>query len=506
MFIRKSVNLSGNTSIQVTEKTGRKNRIVKHIGTGRTPAEIEQLIRSAHKFIDNQRIKSGVISFFDTRFKQSKLEEFLDCVSFIKVLDTATYAFISHFYKTVGFHKIRDDCFADLVIARIVEPASKRQTKDILTEKFGRKYPLNRIYLTLRNTIKSNYQKKIEGIAYQFIRKHINKNITVLFFDVTTLYFEAFDEDDFRKNGFSKDYRHNQPQIVVSLTVTSSGMPLAMKMFEGDTFEGHTMLPAISETISMFSLDDIVVVADAAMLSEDNLKKLETKHIKYIVGARLGNIGNSLFEKITSDLPRVDNSSMRFDLGNDRILLAGYSEKRAAKDRHDREKQIQKAKETLLSPQKVVRRYKFITSKGKKQFKLNQKLIEKAEKLEGIKGYITNAIELSDKEIIDKYTELWQVEKAFRMSKSDLKARPIFHTLKESIEAHLLIVFTALITSRYIEYVTKQSIHTIIKILSRVKEIVVEDNATKERARKLTNLSDEARLLLRFTRFGSPKK
>src|SRR3989338_9526065 len=136
-------------------------------------------MRAARKFIDNQRIKSGVISFFDTRFDQSRLEEFLDSVSFVQVLDTVTYRFIHHFYQTIGFHKIKDDCFADLVIARIVEPLSKRQTKDILTEKFGKKYPLNRIYLTLKNTIKSNYQEKIEEIAYRFIRKYVIQNITV---------------------------------------------------------------------------------------------------------------------------------------------------------------------------------------------------------------------------------------------------------------------------------------------------------------------------------------
>lgn len=500
------MNRSGNISIQVAEKTGRKNRIVKHIGTGRTPVETEQFIQTARRFIDNQRIKSGVVSFFDTRFDQSRLEEFLDSVSFVQVLDTVTYRFIRHFFQTIGFHKIKDDCFTDLVIVRIVEPLSKRQTKDFLAARFDKEYPLNRIYQTLKNSFKSNYRDKVEEITCQFIRKHINKNITVLFFDVTTLYFEAFDEDDTRKCGFSKEYRHNQPQIVIALTVTASGMPLAMKMFEGDTFEGHTMIPAISETMDKFSLNDIIVVADAAMLSEDNLKKLEAKQLKYIVGARLGNISRELFKKIIVALPREDNACIRLNQETGRTLLVSYSLKRAAKDRHDREKQINKAKEVLAKPQSAVRRYKFIASSGKGQFRLNQKLIEKAEKLEGIKGYVTNAAKLTDKEIIDKYTELWQVEKSFRMSKSDLKARPVFHTLKESIEAHLLIVFTALVISRYIEYVTKQSIHAVIKTLTQVKEIVVEDNVTKQRARKLTNLSDEARLLIGYTGFGSPKK
>lgn len=271
MFIRKSVNRSGNISIQVVEKTGRKNRIVKHIGTSKTPYENEYLMQAAHTFIDNQRIKSGVISFFDTRFEQSKLQEFLASVSFVQVLDTVTYQFIRHFYQTIGFHQIKDECFTDLVIARIVESASKRQTRNILETKFDKRFPLNRMYQTLHNSSEDNYQERIEKIAYQFIREHVNRNITVLFFDVTTLYFEAFDEDEMRKCGFSKEYRHNQPQIVVALTVTASGMPLAMKMFEGDTFEGHTMIPCVEETMDKFSLMDIIVVADAAMLSEKNL-------------------------------------------------------------------------------------------------------------------------------------------------------------------------------------------------------------------------------------------
>jgi len=492
VFIRKVKNSSGNTAIQVIRKTGRKNRIIKHIGTARTPLEIQQLKAIAQKFIDNERIKSGVLSLFDTRYQENELDELLQRLTFTQAFDTLTYRFLRYFYETIGFSEVKDECFADLVITRIASPASKRKTRDILEQKFGRSYSLTGIYRSLRRSFTDNYKETIEQVIYNFAKLNLHEEITVLFFDVTTLYFEAFDEDEVRKNGFSKEYRHNQPQIVVALTVTTSGIPLTMKMFEGDTFEGHTMLPCIEEARDKFALDNIIVVADAAMLSEDNLEKLEVKQLKYIVGARLGNISHQLFEKITASLPKEDKACMRLPLENDRIMLVGYSEKRAAKDRHDREKQIQKAKETLAKPQSVVRRYKFISSKGKGQFKLNQKLIEKAEKLEGIKGYITNAQELKDEEIIEKYTELWQVEKSFRMSKSDLKARPVFHTLRESIEAHLLIVFTALAVSRYIEDISKMSITRVADILSQVKEIMVEDKVSGQKSSKYTNLNEEA--------------
>jgi len=293
---------------------------------------------------------------------------------------------------------------------------------------------------------------------------------------------------------------------VIALTVTTCGIPMTIQMFEGDTFERHTIIPSIEETKNKFSLTDIIVVADAAMLSEDNLRQLETKQMKYIVAARLGNISNELFGEIILKLPKKDGASIRVGLPHNRILLVNYSLKRAAKDKHDREKQIERAKEMLLKPQSVIRRYKFITSKDKGQYKLNQKLIEKTEQLEGIKGYVTNAAELKDEQIIEEYNKLWLVEKLFRMSKPDLKARPVFHSLKQSIEVHLLIVFTALVISRYIEYVTKQSIHAVLKVLREVKEIVVEDDITKQQAKKLTNLSHEASLLLKFAKLGSLKK
>lgn len=490
----------GNIAIQVVEKTGRKNRIVKHVGTARTPWEFHQLKNSALQFIDNERIKSGVVSLFDSRYKQSELIEVLQRLVFTQTLDTLAYRFFRYFYKTIGLSQLQDDCFADLVIGRIICPASKRKTRDVLELRFGKSYSLTGIYRCLQLSFRHKYKERIERIVHDFVKLQLHRNMSVLFFDVTTLYFEAFDEDDTRKNGFSKENKHNQPQIVVALTVTTSGMPLTMRMFEGDTFEGHTIIPCLEETMDKFTLGDIIVVADAAMLSEDNLEKLEAKHIKYIVGARLGNISHKLFEKIINDVPKEDKASIRLYLGNGRMLLVSYSFKRANKDRHDREKQIEKAREMLARPQSVVRRYKFIVSKGKGHFRLNKKLIEKAEKLEGIKGYMTNAAYLTDEEIIGKYTELWQVERSFRMSKSDLKARPIFHTLKQSIEAHLLIVFTALVISRYVEDITRMSIARVVDILSQVKEIMVEDKVSGQKASKYTSLTDEAKHLAKLAK------
>ena len=144
----------------------------------------------------------------------------------------------------------------------------------------------------------------------------------------------------------------------------------------------------------------------------------------------------------------------------------------------------------------ITRRYKFLTSRSKGKYQLNTKLIEKAKLLEGLKGYVTNALDLTNSEIIKKYSELWQVEKAFRISKSDLKIRPVFHTARESIESHLLLVFAALTISRYVEIISNQSIANIVKSLDRVKEIIVEDNTTRKTISKFTNLNNSALKLL----------
>lgn len=505
MFVRRVKNKSGNICIQVVKKIGRKNKVLKHIGTARAPLELSHLMEAGQEYIKRQRIKSGIVSFFDSRFEKSDLEKLLDKLSFIQALQTATYQFLQHFYQAVGFSKLNDHCFQDLVIARIIKPGSKRQTREFLEFNLGKKYSLTKIYRILRAAANHQYQRQIEQIVHKFVKSKISPVISVAFFDVTTLYYEAFDEDEVRKCGFSKDYKHGQPQVVVGLTVTTQGIPLAMRMFPGNTFEGHIFLPCIKEVVSRFQSDDCVIVADAAMLSKDNLSLLEKQELKYIVGARLGNLGNKLFQAVIK-VPKKDKASIRLPLTKKRFMVVAYSTKRASKDKHDREKQIKKAKEVLAKPEKISRRHKFISlnkqTNKKKVHKLNYNLIKRAKQLEGLKGYISNASKLKDAKIISKYAELWQVEKAFRMSKSDLKARPIFHTLKQSIEAHLLIVFTALVIARYVELTSKQSINQILKTLNQVKEIIVQDPVSQETAAKFTKTNQEAEKLLKLAKIN----
>jgi hypothetical protein len=496
MFIRSVQTKTGSTQIQVVQKVGRVNRVIKHFGTARSPLEVSQLREQAQTYMDEKRIASGTISLFDSRYDSSALDSLLSRVRFPHVWDTVTHGFLSHCYDTIGFSCVVDTCFADLVVARIIEPTSKRRTRDMLEMRLGKYYSLTSIYRCMKTAIQKNYQSQIEQAVYAFVTRQTGAAIGVLFFDVTTLYYEAFDEDDLRRCGFSKEHKHNQPQLVVALTVTTSGIPLDLHVFPGNTFEGHTMLPCIEEILEKYTLPqkDLVIVADAAMLSDDNIQALDKRNLKYIVGARLGNLSKGVFDQVVQT-PKTEGACKRIILTNGRILLVGYSAKRAAKDKHDREKQMRKATQALEKPDSLSRKYKFVQTKDSGTYELNDRLITKAEQLEGLKGYVTNAGHLSDTDIIGKYMNLWQVEKSFRMSKSDLQARPIFHTTKESIEAHLLIVFTALVVSRYVEMTTNKSIKHIVTTLNQVKEIIVEDRTSKQRTSTYSNITPEIKSL-----------
>ena len=478
---------------------------MKHLGTARNTLELQQLTVLAQQYIDNARIKQGRISLFDSRYDESEIETFLSRLVVLGAYDSLIFSFFNHFYKLLGFSSLHDDCFADLVIARIAKPASKAKTREWLEDKFGimHNYSLTSLYRAMERSSRLHYQEKLEQCVWDFVTKMLPQDISVLFFDVTTLYYEAFDEDDFRKFGYSKDRKENQPQLIVALTVNTKGIPLHVKVFAGNKFEGHTMIPCIQDIIKKHTVKYCVVVADSAMVSIQNMDELEHIGLKFIVGARLARLPQKLFEQIVITVPKTDGSLCRFELGTKRVLVVNYSTKRASKDRTDRNKQIKRAAYALFHPTVISRRYKFLKKTGKNKWELNQANLEKAEQLEGLKGYITNARELTNEDIMLKYGSLWNVEKSFRISKSDLKARPIFHTAKEKIEAHILIVFAALAIARYVEIATGKSIQKVIDLLEKTKEVIFKDTLSEEIFSKYTQIDNpEIQALLKLAKIS----
>ena len=138
-----------------------------------------------------------------------------------------------------------------------------------------------------------------------------------------------------------------------------------------------------------------------------------------------------------------------------------------------------------------------------RDLELNTENVAKSQLLEGLKGYITNAVNLADDEIIVKYSQLWQVEKSFRISKSDLKARPVFHTARERIEAHLTIVFASLAVIRLVEKITGKSVQKVLWLLDQVKEVLVEDKVSQERISKYSEIENmETKDLLKLAKLN----
>ena len=385
---------------------------------------------------------------FDNRYSTSEMAEILSKFCIRKVLDSVAFDFFYHFYKVLDFDTVGNKSFADLVIARIIYPVSKAKTRDFLESKLNKHYSLSGIYRLMEEIYRLNLQSKLEEKMTTFVRS-FSPTISVLFFDVTTLYYESFDEDDLRKFGFSKDNKANQPQLVVTLTVTADGFPLHLRVFPGNKFEGHLMLPCIKEIVEKHRLNDFVVVADSAMISSTNMEELEKENLSYIVGARLGNLPTKIWG------------------------------------------QIKRAQLALNNPSVVSKRFKFLRKVDNRDLELNTENVAKAQLLEGLKGYLTNAVDLTDEEIIAKYFQLWQVEKSFIISKSDLKARPVFHTVKERIEAHLTIVFASLAIIRLVEKAAGKSVSKVLWILDQVKEVVMENNVSRERISKYSEIENQ---------------
>ncbi len=264
---------------------------------------------------------------------------------------------------------------------------------------------------------------------------------------MTTLYFEVEKDDELRKTGFSKDGKHQHPQIVLGLLVSMDGYPLAYDIFEGNKFEDYTMLPVVEGFKSKYKLEKLVVVADSGLMSAENINELQSKGYEYILGARIKNQKQDIEEKILALTLKNGESAIVQKDQHSRIIIS-YSDRRSAKDKHNRqrgllkiEKQIQSGKLTKSNINN--RGYnKFLKLEGEVKISIDRTKIEDAGKWDGLKGYITNT-NLSKDEIIENYGHLWKIEKAFRISKTDLQIRPIYHRLQSRIEAHICIAFVA---------------------------------------------------------------
>jgi len=416
---------------------------IKHDNTETDDDEDYQLdIRS---LVEQGRIINGVHDVYGQLFEELKLEKI---------------------FSTPVKEKSAVNIFKQIVMARIANPDSKRASVKNLEEQFGITLNLDKVY-RMMDKLDDRAIDKLNALAYFETRRLFNDKIDVIFFDATTLYFESFTEDEFKKNGYSKDLKFNQPQVVLALMVTKEGLPIGYQAFSGDTYDGHTLLPALQQLKSQYAIDKVVYVADSGMFNEDNLLQLEAQNFDYIVGARIKNLPLKLQQKIldrSNYHPLNEGLQVARFEHKGRTLVVTHSEKRARKDKFDRDKGIAKLRDKL-NKQKSPKDYlsnqgykKYLTLEGEcdASIVLNEEKVAQASVWDGLKGLVvSNNSSLSDQEIISQYNNLWQVEQSFRITKHDLKIRPIYHWKPARVKAHLAISFAAYLLTRHLEYRVK---------------------------------------------------
>ena len=446
MFVRKKRNSSGSVSVQILKKVKGKNILIESVGSSKSDREIEKLVYRAKNKIKELDPQQELDLFTSERDRY--VSEYIDFNKNIIVTNIGPELILGKIFDKIGLNQIPEELFRHITLARLTYPVSKLKTTEYLLQHHGKEIDVSSIYRFL-DRFHKQYKEEVESIVFHHSKKILGE-IQMVFYDLTTLYFEAEDEDDLRKIGFSKDGKFQCPQIMVSLLVGEEGYPIAYEIFEGNTFEGHTMIPVIKAMQKKYHLPQPVVIADSGLLSKKNLEQLQEQGYEFILGARIKNekeeIKKEILEK-TKDLEDKQNISIIRKDGN--RLIVSYSQSRARKDTYNREKGIRKLKKKIgrgkMTKESINNRgyNKFLVMKGETKVFLDKKKIEQDKAWDGLKGYITNSKTLSNTEVISNYNHLWKIEKAFRISKTDLRIRPIFHRKRDRIEAHLTIAFTA---------------------------------------------------------------
>lgn len=413
MFVRQKKNKSGVVSIQVIDKSSGKYKLLKTIGSSNDLKEIEKFVTEARNYI--KEIQN--LNEFDFSNSNQLIQHVLENIVALKL--SGIDLVLGKIFDEIGFNKIEDNLFKDLVLYRLVYPKSKLKTTEYLYRFSQKQYSEDDIYRYL-DKLHSKQKEVVQQISFDHTQFILGSEISVVFYDVTTVYFESDNEDELRKTGFSKEGKHQNPQIVLGLLVSRNGYPLAYDVFEGNKFEGHTMLPIIDAFKNKYNLNQLVIIADSGLLSSNNTEELQQKNYEFILGARIKSESKSIKEKILA--LKLKNGENEIIEKENLKLIITYSESRAKKDKQNRERGLKKLEKQIktgkLTKASINNRgyNKYLKLEGEIKVIIDKNKFKHDAKWDGLKGYITNA-KLSKDEILDNYNHLWQIEKAFRTAK-----------------------------------------------------------------------------------------
>lgn len=485
MFVRVKPKPNGKKSIQIVESYRRADKvsqkILRHVGQAVTDREVEEMTRLAQSIINEMETeKQPCLPFLDPikilkgnrqkketsdTVKISTLREeqrIIDGIGdvFGKLYrDLKLDRLISGTHKDGQWNNILESC----VLARIANPVSKRRSASLLEADYGIKIPLEKIYRVMDHV--ADRESDIKQRIAQTTLSLFQEQVDVLFFDVTTLYFESIETDELRAFGFSKDCKFKEVQVVLALVTTTKGLPITYKLFPGNTYEGGTLVEVVKDLQTQYAINNILLVADRAMFNEENLSQMERLGIQYIVAAKLKALPKSLKSEILHSEYNDQSTVIGDELHwlkefeyKSRRLVVGNSSKRAEKDAADRQRLVDRLMKKVKGDKIKVK--DLIPNYGSKKYisiengsaSINQKKIEADAEWDGLHGVITNATDKTPSELLSRYRELWQIEEAFRISKHDLRMRPIYHWTENRIKAHIAICFLAFTLAKQAVY------------------------------------------------------
>ena len=501
MFVRKKKNKGGSTSImlvtgeRISGKKHSVSRIVKNFGVAKDEEELAKLYNEAK----NYKAHLEAINPKAKILKISSERDIKRCHSYnVGFNDVYGNAF-DRFFNKLNLKPYLIQRLKDLVIMRIAEPTSKRKTAKIGSN-YNKNHTVDDFY-KLMDQLTENVIGEIKKNIYQHTKEMLAKHrrkIDVLFYDLTTVYFETCKQDELRDFGFSKDGKHQHVQVMLAIIVTKEGLPIDYEEFKGNSFEGHTLIPVINKIRERYNIDQATIVADAALMNRINLNELNSLGIKYIIAARIKNSKKEIKEQIlqTNDY-KVLHSDINDDGGlgdqvkakiinvdNHDSLIAFHSLKRSRKDANDRLAFLEKINKHLGSNVKN----KLKGSLKKPYVKISKDCtieidylkLQNEEQYDGFFGIQTNIGSPDPLEILNAYRGLWQVEQTFRVAKSTLEIRPVFHYVERRVKAHFAICYMALALIRYVEFmlkyaeisqITMEELHLLLKQMRKIEII-----------------------------------
>jgi len=540
MFIRKKAISGGKIVVQICENhrdQGKvRQRVLRHVGTADSndPESVDKLLNAsvflkkelqeeAHqralKVSPELPLSINEKPAFISRKKSKDIEqEESHWVDTAKLSEETRVVEGIHAVFGVALDKFELQSFLGLrqynvlrhiLMARIAWPSSKLRASENLLKHFNIDISVDRMYRFM--DVLEDQETSIQRALFSAFRPLIGEKIEVLFFDVTTLYFESMDEDDLRRFGFSKDQKTHLTQVVLALATTQDGLPVGYKLFPGNTAETSTLLHAIEEWKNSLDIEKITIIADRAMMSEKNITLLETSGFKYVIAAKLKLLPKQMQKMIISReneknlfQGEEDTIAVQEHRYENRRLIVSHSTKRARKDVRDREQILAKLKKRIGkegSTKKLVTNRGYLSvikESGMSRIAIDEEKVSAAAKWDGLHGIITNIEEVNQEEILSLYRRLWMIEESFRINKHTLEMRPVYHHVSRRIKAHILLCYIAFALCRYVQKrISMQhenlSIEKIRSILIDVQYSVLKHEETQCKYKLPSKMSVEAR-------------